>query len=490
MKPMQWENLLSPKRYIVKDEYGSKRSPFLKDYDRILFSSSFRRLGKKTQVHPLTFNDHIHSRLTHSLEVSSVGRDLGFLCGKQILKEKFHNDPKLFDPTIVSYIVQAACLAHDIGNTPFGHAGEKAIGSWFCREGDFLLEYLKEDERDDLRHFEGNAQGFRILTKHEQNILEMGGLNLTYATLAATLKYPWTSRYRRNKHDKFNVFQSEIAIFEEIVKEVKLIKKDTDCYCRHPLAFLVEAADDICNRILDLEDAMEMKLIPFLEIWELLSDLCKNDPDYPNVKKSVDLYIKNVEKRGNNHKADDNKQDFQTPSFRHEMNFLRAKSIGTAVKDVVKAFMDNYDAIMFGDFETTPLIDKCSNDVKRILGENGDAHTVIKTKVFLERHKLEIEIGCYSTIGVLLDAFSKAITERFMTDKTVSFKSERVLKLMELKVNTVDQVDTADPNTPVCKKQPAEPLLYDELLLGTDYISGMTDNYAIFMARQISGTGI
>jgi dGTPase len=251
MSEMKWEKLLSPTRHDSKNkasEEESSRNAFQQDYDRIAFSSSFRRLGKKTQVHPLSKNDNVHSRLTHSLEVSSVGRSLGNLIGDRIKKK--NELPDNFLPQDIGQIVQTACLAHDLGNPPFGHAGEEAIKAWFSRkETKELLKDLKKNQQDDLKNFEGNAQGLRIVTKLEYDY-ENGGMRLTYATLASMMKYPWTSDEAETGYGKFSSFQSERDTLAEIALGVGLVERSKYHFCRHPLAFLTEAADDICYRIL------------------------------------------------------------------------------------------------------------------------------------------------------------------------------------------------------------------------------------------------
>ncbi|MGL6250217.1 MAG: dGTP triphosphohydrolase, partial [Billgrantia desiderata] len=270
MTQMHWQQLLDPSRLHGKptsgrDEIG--RSPFHKDHDRIVFSGSFRRLGRKTQVHPLTDNDHIHTRLTHSLEVGCVGRSLGMIVG-ELLRERL---PKWITPADLGVIVQAACLGHDIGNPPFGHAGEYAIRDWFKRaeaDGSGLLEGLSERERADLLTYEGNAQGFRIVTQIEYNQFR-GGMRLTAATLGTLLKYPWTVEHGGSA-GKFGCYQSERPLLEDVTRCLGLLPRGEGRWCRHPLAWLVEAADDICYALLDLEDGLEMGILRFEEVAEVL----------------------------------------------------------------------------------------------------------------------------------------------------------------------------------------------------------------------------
>ncbi len=443
MSRMKWEDMLSSNRFGAEKQSKadqSGRTGFHQDCDRITFSSPFRRLGRKTQVHPLVQNDHIHTRLTHSLEVASVGRSLGIICGEKIkneLKELPHN----IYPSNIGQILQAVSLAHDIGNPPFGHAGEEAIKAWFKDSANaHILEGLTEEQRNDFKNFEGNAQGFRILTRLEHNV-NKGGMRLTYTVLGAMLKYPWTSSNIK-KEKKFGVFQAEKDYLNKIAEEVKLIKTGDNLYCRHPLALLLEAADDICYRILDLEDAYEMKILSFDEICDVLKDLCNQQ--HPRYK---DVIASNI-------------------SNRRKLSFIRTIAIGGAIDGVVDTFVNKYDEIMRGEFEGSLIKDKDSK-IKKPLKQ---AYDLDKEMVFNERRKIELEIGCYSVIGILLNAFCSAVKE-MVTGKNISFKSSRVLEMIEL--NNLKKGDN----------------LYESFLKATDYLSGMTDNYASRMAKQIAGMG-
>jgi dGTPase len=285
MTQMSWERLLDPSRLHDRrderpgggrDEIG--RSPFHKDHDRIVFAGSFRRLGRKTQVHPLTDNDHIHTRLTHSLEVGCVGRSLGMIVGERLSGRL----PGWITPADLGVIVQAACLGHDIGNPPFGHAGEYAIRDWFKRaesDGSGLLDGLSAPERQDLLTYEGNAQGFRIVTQIEYNQFR-GGMRLTTATLGTLLKYPWTVEHG-GAAGKFGCYQSERHLLVEVAERLGLLPRGEGRWCRHPLAWLVEAADDICYALLDLEDGLEMGILRFEEVADVLIQIAGGEPaDY------------------------------------------------------------------------------------------------------------------------------------------------------------------------------------------------------------------
>ena len=270
-----WTKLLSKKRdwgngeYEVDENEEYYRSSFHRDYDRVIFSNSFRRLSNKTQVHPLSKNDHVHNRLTHSLEVASVGRSLGLRAG-EFLKNKGEN----VNPYDIAYIIQTACLAHDIGNPPFGHAGEEVIKEWFKKnkDKDFLAD-LSNKKRADFHHLDGNAQSFRIVSQLENSTFK-GGLRLTFATLGTLVKYPYSSK-KCNVigKSKFNFFQSEKNIFDAVFQELDL-KNSDGTYRRHPLSYLMEASDDICYGLLDLQDAFELKIIDLNDTKTIFNLLC------------------------------------------------------------------------------------------------------------------------------------------------------------------------------------------------------------------------
>ena len=441
---MDWSNLLTAERLRPKQTPDAEngRSHFEKDLDRIVFCSTFRRLGKKTQVYPLAENDNVHTRLMHSLEVANVGRALGRTCAKTIRSR----EPKLCDNAIqrVSQIVQAACLAHDIGNPPFGHAGEFAIRHWFSSpENEPFLKDLSHREQRDFHNFDGNAQTFRILTKVEGR-RPNEGMRLTCATLAAVLKYPWTSS-EISKHDtKFSVYQSDVDDFRAIAAKVGLIRRGRDMFSRHPLAYLVEAADDICNRIMDLEDACEMKLITLDEILNILNKCANYDGEYDKVIKDNDL------------------------PPRYKAAYIRAKAIGYAIEKVAITFEMLYDRIMDGSLD--PHLNLVQ-ETKPLAKQLNDAEELIEKKVFSQRRKTELELGGYSTLSKLLDMFCFAVKEQFdyerRGNKELSFKTKRVMNLL---ANRTLGLKAAS--------------LYDSYLIVIDYISGMTDDYARFLAQQ------
>lgn len=289
MTQMRWEQLLSPRRLHDQRSTSTReigRSPFHKDHDRIVFSGSFRRLGRKTQVHPLTENDHIHTRLTHSLEVGCVGRSLGMIVGSCYAIACLNGLRPLISASLYKRRAWGMTLV-----IPFGHAGEYAIRDWFQRaQSSGLLEGLSDAEREDLLTYEGNAQGFRVITQIEYNQFN-GGMRLSAATLGALLKYPWTVRYS-GRAGKFGAYQSEQALLKEVAEAVGLLPNGEQRWCRHPLAWLVEAADDICYALLDLEDGLEMGILRYEEVVEILRQIAGEfPPEY------ADMQARNVSQR-------------------------------------------------------------------------------------------------------------------------------------------------------------------------------------------------
>lgn len=435
---MQWSRLLTTKRYghesLTPEEVG--RSHFHKDNDRIVFSSAFRRLGRKTQVHPLALNDHIHTRLTHSIEVGSLGRSLGIRVGELLADEL----PAWVTPHDLGTIVQSACLAHDIGNPPFGHAGEYAIRDWFRRHAtDPRFASLTALQLADLQTFEGNAQGFRVVTRIENNLFD-GGLRLTYPTLGTLLKYPWTVE-RGGHKGKFSVFQTEVEILNALGDELGLIQLGENHWSRHPLTWLMEAADDICYAILDLEDAIELQILTFDEVKPILLQLCGD--------LNFDDAIFNSQ-----------------ASARRKISALRGKAMENMVNSAVQTYHQQYAAIMEGRFqgellgEGDPMVAEGLSTAKRIARE----------RVFPNNRKAELEVGAYTTLGVLLDAFCDAVFESHQQQgQALGYRTEKIMTLLGIHA------------------PPAHWPLYDSYMRAVDFIGGMTDTYATYLARQIGG---
>lgn len=438
MQRMNWDKLLSDKRGAVSDEEPQDiRSEFFRDYDRIVFSSAFRRLARKTQVHPLSFNDHVHNRLTHSIEVSSVGRSLGYAVGLKLVG--IDNDlPEKFTPSTIASIIQAACVAHDIGNPPFGHAGEYAIRQWFS-ENSLKISNLNDKRMiHDLVNFEGNAQGFRVVSKLE-NHLNDGGLRLTFATLGTLIKYPWPSDHSYAiKNEKFNILLSDADVFKELSDDLGLICKGEGEYCRHPLSYLMEAADDICYKIIDIEDAIELGILRFDDVLDCFKKITSDE--------HIDTYGESV-------------------FSRRRFIPLRSSAIESLINEVCRVFIENYNLIMTGKFEGD-LFSKINGSVKDGI---DSIKSLTNKNIFSNRRKVELEVGSYSTIEILLDAFISAVNEIMDENKKVSFKSKRILELLDEPINSSDGY-------------------YENYLRIVDFVSGMTDNYATYIAKQIEGS--
>ncbi len=456
---MNWQQLLSKKplgkkEILDPDSMIEGRSQFQRDFDRIVFSSAFRRLQDKTQVFPLPESDFVHTRLTHSLEVSCVGRSLGNQVGKTIL-QRHRVLSKEYTHFHFGEIVAAACLAHDIGNPPFGHSGEDAIAEYFKNgEGKKYESVLNDNKKwNDLIKFEGNAQGFRIITKL-QNPNIQGGLGISCATLAAFTKYPKESFVPENKLatremkskllKKFGFFQSEKNIFEEVASETGLMKKNGTgnslWWCRHPLAFLIEAADDICYRIMDLEDGFRLGLLSFKETEELLMSLLKG------IK--LNLYTG----------RDEN----------DKIGYLRAKSINQLVDELATAFLDNEEEILEGKLE---------KDLISVIKKNKQLElikTISINKIYSYRSVVEREIAGYEVLGGLLDTFINAANDASL--EKIPQKSIKILRLL--------------PSQFLGEHKKADDDIYMRLLKITDFVSGMTDSYAVSLFRKIKGISL
>ncbi len=439
-KKEQWAKLLAPIRHGMTDlsriHFDRARSPFLQDYDRILFSNSFRTLARKTQVHPFSANDHVHNRQMHSLEVSSAGRSLGIMVG--FFLEERGELPDSISPENIGEIVQAACLAHDIGNPPFGHGGESALQDWFRNtENETYMKGLTERQKADFKTFDGNAQGFRVVTAIE-NYKDNGGLRLTYPTLASLVKYP------RSAYDaigeastKFNFYQSEKQTFDNVFTALGL---KNGHYRRHPLSYLTEAADDICYRIIDMEDALELNIISLQDIKDVLA------PVYPKLR----INEKRLE---------------SMDSDRRRAGLIRAKLIAFMIDAIFTAFKNNHDAILNGE-PVKSLIDCAEEDVKDYMTRAKDHFF----DVILKNHsKIALEIGSYTLYKRLLDTFIPAV-HQLKTGKEISYREQQAITLMG-----------------VCAPR-EEDDLYTAYIRVMDFITGMTDTKATFLSKQLLGT--
>jgi len=445
---MDWETLLNKQRLggrSAKDEAG--RTAFLRDHDKIIFSGAFRRLARKTQVHPLATNDHVHNRLTHSLEVSCVGRTLGIKVGLRLAEKGLL--PALTDAADVGDIVQSACLGHDIGNPPFGHTGERAIRAWFRHQGSKWLELVSPAQRHDLSLFEGNAEGFRILTKSEYHQYE-DGMRLTYATLATFLKYPWLSATCSEKDfprpGKYSAFVAESDAFEEVCRATGLHQLGPMHFVRHPLAYLVEAADDFCYAIIDLEDGLEMDLLHWDEVHALLS------PAFPDSEEVRALLLSDIR-------------------VGRKAALLRGKIIERCIEAGVEAFMANHDKLLAGTLQGD-LISHCEPAVRNVV-EN--AKQLAKTKVFEHPRKIELEIGAFEVIGTLLNGLVEAAVAHARNDQS-NYRHQRIVDLIGR--------HSFPPNLEQMDEQER---IYQCMMRALDFLAGMTDNYATYLAKQFAG---
>lgn len=445
---MNWEQLLSLKRFgdtqkRIRNQQDESRIGFEVDYDRIIFSDSFRSLQDKTQVVPLSKTDFVHTRLTHSLEVSVVGRSLGRIVGKQLL-EKYPELQQLgYQANDFGAIVASACLAHDIGNPPFGHSGEKAIGEYFkSGNGVKYKKELTNKQWQDLIDFEGNANGFKILTESREGI--EGGLRLSYATLGAFIKYPKESLPKKPTNNiidkKYGFFQSEKEVFIDVVNDLGLknVRKKDIAYARHPLAFLVEAADDICYTIIDFEDGINLGLIEEEFALEYLINLVR---DTINTEKYYQLKTK---------------QD--------RLSYLRALSIGNLINEAAKVFIENEASILRGDYHIS-LLDKC-----RYEAQINDIIKISVNKIYRSKEVVEKEISGYRVLADLLEVFISAMNNSY--DGNATNYDALLLNLLPEKFQNVHDS------------------LYLRILSVCSFIASMSDGAAILLHKKIKGIEI
>lgn len=451
MSMMNWEQLLSPTRQgrpIEKDSTVG-RSIFQRDFDRIVYSSAFRRLQDKAQVFPLAKSDFVRTRLTHSLEVSCVGRSLGTELGLRL--EAGKQIPAGISPGDIGSIVAAACLAHDIGNPPFGHTGESAIGEWFSNTeaGQAAIKEFSPIQKSDFEKFEGNAQGFRILTRLQN--AHNPGLQLTSATLAAFTKYPRGSyldcgRLEGVSWKKHGFFEADKKCFNDIAQAVGLKKRldEEDVWVRHPFAYLVEAADDICYRVNDLEDGFRLKHVSMEEAKEHLLSIF--DPSASPTKwKDIDA-----------------EQD--------KIGYLRAKAINYLIDQSITCFEKHSSLILEGKLDQS-LVDciPSAEALSRII-------KISKEKIYKAREVLEIEAAGFQVLGGLLDAFLAATNDVATKGlKKASVKSHTIFHLLPSQFRVA-------PDAPEDK--------YFRTLRVTDFISGMTDSFAVSLYKQLTGISL
>lgn len=438
---MNWTQLLSGKRFGMEEYHERKheRTDFQRDYDRLIFSSPFRRLQNKTQVFPLPGSIFVHNRLTHSLEVSCVGRSLGNNVAKALMTK--YPEGSINFPEIGS-IVSAACLAHDMGNPPFGHSGERAISGYFAEgNGRFLEEDIRnEDGRwEDFLHFEGNANAMRLLT-HQFIGRRKGGFALTYSTLASIVKYPYASLYS-GKKGKFGFFQSEEEAYLRIADELGIGKnpENPNKFIRYPLVYLVEAADDICYQIMDIEDACKLHILTTEEAIQLLLNFFEGERLNHIVR-----VMKMVE--------DTNEQ----------IAYLRSCIIGLLVDECSRIFLENETGILDGTYHS-PLIENISEPAKKAY---ATCSAMAYKKIYRAKEVVDIELAGYHIFSHLIDS----LTEAVMNPKHAYSK----LLLQRIP----EQYDVNAPTT------------YGKIQCVLDYISGMTDVYALDLYRKITGMSL
>ena len=443
---MNWKQLISNKRLGQESRHAIRhddRSEFKRDYDRLIFSAPFRRMQNKTQVFPLPGSIFVHNRLTHSLEVASVGMSLGNDVAHCVMKTR----PELADTlfTQIGTIVSTACLAHDMGNPPFGHSGEKAIQTFFTEgKGAYLKDRLSPELWNDITHFEGNANAFRLLA-HRFKGRRDGGFVMTYTTLASIVKYPFASALAEKGHGKFGFFSTEADIFCRIADDLGIIRKSADgCpaeYARHPLVYLVEAADDICYEIMDIEDAHKLKIVTYEETKRLFLDF--------------------FDEMGQNHIMQ-RIHDEEITDDNEKVIYMRACVINALEKACVDAFMRHEDEIMRGEFSGS-LIDSIDD---RLVKAYRNCTELSKKRIYKSKPVLDVELSGFKIMDSLMEVMTEAAVnpQRFYSRQLISRVSS--------------QYDISAPD------------LETRIMAVIDYISGMTDVYALDIYQKINGISL
>jgi hypothetical protein len=442
---MKWQTLISNKRFgqeLKHSERHDDRSEFKRDYDRLIFSAPFRRLQNKTQVFPLPGSIFVHNRLTHSLEVASVGMSLGMDVSTLLCERHPELRGTLFEQ--IGTIVSAACLAHDMGNPPFGHSGERAIQTFFTEgAGNYLQSRLSKRFWDDITHFEGNANAFRLLT-HRFNGRRIGGFVMTYATLASIVKYPFASSLAGN-HGKFGFFSSEEETYIKVADELEIMKLSLSGepirYARHPLVYLVEAADDICYEIMDIEDAHKLKILSFEETAHLLMGFFDEETQ------------RHIKQRIADEGLTDNNE---------KVVYMRACAVGKLENKCVEAFVANEEEILNGTFEGS-LIDHI-DETQRQAYKHCSALSY--QRIYHSKPVLDVELAGYKIMQTLMETMIEAAVnpERFY--------SQQLLRRFS------SQYDIQSPD------------LETRIMAVIDYISGMTDVYALEIYQKINGISL
>lgn len=442
---MDWQQLITDKRLGQEHRHGHRhddRSEFKRDYDRLVFSAPFRRLQNKTQVFPLPGSVFVHNRLTHSLEVASVGMSLGADVAHAMVARR----PELAAARIgeIAQIVAAACLAHDLGNPPFGHSGEKAIQTFFSEGAGRGIRSLVSDAFwSDITHFEGNANAFRLLT-HRFCGRRQGGFVMTYTMLASIVKYPFSSLIA-GKNGKFGFFATEQETYERIAADMGIVRLsaagEPPRYARHPLVYLVEAADDICYEIMDIEDAHKLKILSYDETEHLLLGFFNEEERRRILQRMVDEQL-----------SDDNER----------VVYLRASAIGRLEAECARVFVDNELPILCGSFATT-LIDAMSEPVRAAYRHCA---AVSRERIYRSKPVLDVELSGYKIIATLMEHMVDAALHpnRYYSQQLIGRVSS--------------QYDIASPD------------LETRLMAVIDYVSGMTDVYALDVYQKIMGVSL
>ena len=442
---MEWKQLISNKRFGQEHKHAERhddRSEFKRDYDRLIFSSAFRRLQNKTQVFPLPGSIFVHNRLTHSLEVASVGMSIGNDISRHVIQKR----PELKDTLVeeIGTIVSAACLAHDLGNPPFGHSGEKAIQTFFSEgPGQKIKSMVSSEFWDDITHFEGNANAFRILT-HRFKGRRQGGFVMTYSMLASIVKYPFASCLAGD-HGKFGFFASDADSYRKIADELGIFCKSAPGeplkYARHPLVYMVEAADDICYEIMDIEDSHKLKILSFAETEHLLLSFFDEDIQQKIRQRIIDEEL-----------TDENEK----------VVYMRASVIGKLENECVAAFLAHEEEILAGTFEGS-LIDHISERQKKAYKE---CEKISYSKIYQSKPVLDIELSGYQIMATLMKVFIEAAVN------PSRFYSKQLLRRVS------SQYDIENEN------------LEERIMAVLDYISGMTDIYALDIYQKINGISL
>ncbi len=447
-KSPHWEDIYSNNR-VGKEKLKSEvRSGFQRDFDRLIFSSAFRRLQNKTQVFPLPGSTFVHNRLTHSLEVASVGRSLGKIAGAYIADHDVKSEgAREFYHYELSNVIAAACLAHDIGNPSFGHSGEKALSAFFVERAASLQPYFSAGEWNDLVNFEGNANAFRILTHTFRGKLP-GGFGLTYTTLAAILKYPCdsSSLSTASHRKKYGYFRTETDVFREVASEVRMVPDDAPgAFRRHPFVYLTEAADDICYQVIDMEDAHRLGILGLQETQDCFLDLMtrigRTEDRMDRVKKTLDSI------------GDPNEK----------IAYLRARCINTLTLQAADIFIGERERFLAGTFEGTLV-----GSINRSFQALNKIEDISVERIYNHDSVIQVEIAGYHVMRGLLEAFVPPLLK-----ERPDARDKKMIRLIP------DQFLGQDDGTP-----------YERVRCVLDYISGMTDLYATELYRKLMGIDI